>query len=68
MSKDCGHEDENVRRCNCSYPGCPRRGRGCGCLHYHRASRQLPACCFDESAEASWDRSFGHFVRCQQGG
>lgn len=53
----------NLERCNCSYPGCARKGVCCDCLAYHLKSRQLPACCFPDSAEATWDRSFEAFAR-----
>lgn len=49
--------------CNCSYEPCPRKGICCECIRYHLSSRQLPACCFPASAEATYDRSFEHFVR-----
>ncbi len=63
MASDCPLTDKNNKLCNCTYPGCSRHGRCCECLHYHLGRRELPACCFDAKAEASWDRSFGHFVR-----
>jgi len=53
----------NVRRCNCSYPDCSRRGTCCECLHYHLASRQLPACCFPDEVERTYDRSFERFSK-----
>jgi len=28
--------------------------------------KQLPACAFDTKAEATWDRTFAHFVRINQ--
>ena len=68
MARPCPVPDRNDRRCNCTYPGCPRHGRCCDCLQYHLDMKQLPACAFDASAEATWDRSFAHFVRVQQGG
>ena len=49
--------------CNCSYPGCPRKGRCCECLKKHLANRELPACCFPKEAEKSYDRSFEYFVK-----
>ena len=52
-----------MKNCNCSYPGCSRHGVCCECLRYHLAMRELPACCFPQSAEASFDRSFEHFAR-----
>ena len=63
MSQDCTYLKKNEKRCNCSYPGCPRKGSCCECLHYHLAMRQLPACCFSDKAERTYDRSFAHFVR-----
>jgi len=49
--------------CACTYPSCPRKGRCCECLRYHRAQRQLPACYFDKAAEQAYDRSIEHFVQ-----
>ncbi len=58
----CMNKQKNLQRCNCSYPGCGRKGMCCECLHYHLAKRQLPACCFPEDAEKSYDRSFEKFI------
>jgi hypothetical protein len=54
---------ETLKRCNCSYDPCSRKGMCCDCLRYHLRSRQLPACCFPADAEATYDRSFQHFAR-----
>ncbi|MDA8142010.1 MAG: DUF6485 family protein [Desulfobacteraceae bacterium] len=62
MTIEC-HKDNNIKRCNCSYPSCARKGACCECLHYHLQSRQLPACCFPDEAERTYDRSFAHFAR-----
>jgi hypothetical protein len=35
----------------------------CDCLAYHLRSRELPACCFPDKAERTYDRSFAHFAR-----
>ena len=59
---DCNKKDKNLDRCNCSYPGCPRKGACCDCLHYHLKSRQLPACAFPDNAEKTYDRSFEAFA------
>ncbi len=56
-------KDINIKRCNCSYSPCPRKGICCECLAYHRSRRELPACFFPDYAEATWDRSYEHFVR-----
>jgi hypothetical protein len=54
---------QNVKNCNCTYNGCPRKGICCECLAYHLRARQLPACCFSKEAERTYDRSFEHFAR-----
>lgn len=53
----------NLTRCNCSYEPCSRKGICCDCLSYHLRMRQLPACCFPDDVERTWDRSFEHFAR-----
>ncbi len=52
----------NSERCNCTYPGCPRKGMCCECLRYHLSRRELPACCFPDDVEKTYDRSFEKFV------
>ena len=64
--KECPNLSENLKRCNCSYPGCPRKGVCCECLHYHLSMRQLPACVFPDDAEGTYDRSYEHFARLVQ--
>lgn len=64
---DCKIEN-NLKRCNCSYEPCSKKGRCCDCLAYHRQSRELPACFFPDQAERSYDRSFEHFVRLVKSG
>jgi len=56
-------KNENSKKCNCTYAGCPRHGICCDCLSYHVTKRQLPACCFPADAERTYDRSFAHFAR-----
>ncbi len=53
----------NLIACNCSYEPCSRKGKCCDCLRYHLKKRQLPACCFPDNVEKTYDRSFDHFVR-----
>jgi hypothetical protein len=56
-------KDQNLKNCNCSYEPCARKGICCECITYHVKSRQLPACCFPNQAERTYDRSFEHFAR-----
>ena len=48
-------KDTNLGNCNCSYPSCSRKGVCCDCLRYHLASKQLPACCFPNAVERTFD-------------
>ena len=57
---------QNLSHCNCSYEPCSRKGICCECLSYHLRMRQLPACCFTDAAERTYDRSFEHFARLVQ--
>jgi len=54
--------DNNKKRCNCSYSGCQKKGLCCECLSYHLSRRELPACCFPDDVEKSYDRSFEKFA------
>ncbi|HOM59996.1 MAG TPA: DUF6485 family protein [Anaerohalosphaeraceae bacterium] len=56
-------EEKNLKFCNCTYPGCERKGICCQCLQYHLKYRQLPGCCFPASAEKTYDRSFQAFAK-----
>jgi hypothetical protein len=63
---DCSNLKTNMKQCNCTYEPCPRKGRCCECLHYHRRAGELPACYFTAEAERSYDRSIEHFVSCRR--
>ena len=52
----------NLKRCNCTYEPCERKGICCECLRYHLKMRQLPACCFPPSEEKTYNRSFEKFA------
>ncbi len=67
MSAECPRKSSNLKKCNCSYTGCAKTGQCCECLHYHLAMKQLPACCFPDEAEATYDRSFRKFIEVWQG-
>ena len=59
-------KDDNLNNCNCSYPGCPRKGICCDCIAYHLKNRQLPACAFPNDVEKTYDRSFEKFSKLVQ--
>ena len=61
----CEKLAENTKRCNCTYPGCPRHGKCCDCLAYHLAMNELPACCFPPEVEKTYDRSLEAFIACR---
>lgn len=56
-------KDKNIEECSCSYPGCSRKGFCCECLRNHLKNRELPACCFPEDVEKTYDRTFERFAR-----
>ena len=59
----CPEKERDLKNCNCSYPGCGKKGKCCDCLRYHLGMRQLPACAFPNDVERSYDRSFANFAR-----
>lgn len=60
---ECPNLEQNMAQCNCSYEPCPRKGKCCECLQYHLSQRQLPACCFPDDVERTYDRSFRRFAQ-----
>ncbi len=61
MAVECPRSQVNMDKCNCTY-SCSKKGTCCECLHYHLAMKQLPACCFPDDAEKTYDRSFRKFI------
>ena len=59
-------EKENLENCPCTYPGCPRKGKCCDCIKYHKERGALPACFFSEEAEKTYDRSIEKFIQDRQ--
>ncbi|MBD3164169.1 cytosolic protein [Candidatus Woesearchaeota archaeon] len=55
-------QEQNKEDCSCSYEPCSRKGVCCECISYHLGSRELPACCFPNDTEKSYDRSFEKFA------
>ncbi len=55
-------KETNMERCNCTYP-CGKKGVCCDCIASHLRSRELPACCFPDEVEKTYDRSFRAFAK-----
>jgi len=68
MAGDCPRTEENLKECNCTYPGCSKKGRCCECVHYHRRMGELPGCFFPDDVERTYDRSIARFVALHSGG
>ncbi len=62
----CTSQKTNLGDCNCTYEPCPRKGRCCECLRYHRESDELPACYFPADVERTYDRSVARFIACRR--
>ena len=60
---DCPSRKKNLETCNCTYPGCSKKGKCCECMHFHRENGELPACYFPADVERSYDRSIRKFVQ-----
>ena len=58
----CENLRDNEAMCNCTYEPCPRKGKCCECVAYHRRSGELPACYFTGEQERTYDRSIGYFI------
>lgn len=56
-------QENNQKKCNCSYNPCSRKGICCDCVSYHVRSRELPACFFPNNSERTYNRSFEHFAK-----
>ncbi|MBN2495627.1 MAG: cytosolic protein [Deltaproteobacteria bacterium] len=65
--KECDQK-KNLARCNCTYEPCSRKGICCECIKYHLRSGELPACCFPDDVEVTFDRSFRRFAELVQSG
>ncbi|HOX16629.1 MAG TPA: DUF6485 family protein [Smithellaceae bacterium] len=55
-------KENNLKKCNCSYEPCIRKGICCDCIAYHLPKRQLPGCFFAKDAEKTYNRSFEYFA------
>jgi len=59
---DC-RKDKNLKKCNCTYEPCERKGVCCECLTYHRRLGEVPACFFSAEVEKTYDRSIEQFMK-----
>lgn len=59
-------KEMNIKRCNCTYEPCSRKGVCCECIKFHLAKKELPACCFPPDVEKTFDRSFASFIECNK--
>ncbi len=59
---DCQRQ-KNLQHCPCTYEGCELKGLCCECIKSHLKNKELPACCFSQKAEATFDRSFKKFIQ-----
>jgi hypothetical protein len=59
---ECNRE-KNLANCNCTYEPCSRKGICCECISYHLRMRELPACCFPNDVERTFNRSFELFAQ-----
>ncbi|MCK4755462.1 hypothetical protein KAS56_00840 [candidate division WOR-3 bacterium] len=57
---------ETLKHCNCTYEPCSKKGKCCECITFHLSMNELPACCFPDDVEKTYDRSFARFVKIHQ--
>jgi hypothetical protein len=57
------NKQRNLNTCNCSYEPCSRKGMCCECIRYHLDLQELPACCFPDVIEQTFNRSFRTFAQ-----
>ena len=62
MAMECNLE-QNIKNCSCTYSNCPRKGKCCECISYHKELGELPGCLFSPEAEATYDRSIDKFIQ-----
>jgi phage gp36-like protein len=62
------NKPKNLKKCNCSYEPCQRKGTCCECIQYHLRMQELPACCFPDDIEQTFDRSFSTFAQAVMSG
>jgi hypothetical protein len=63
MTNSKCQKEKNLENCTCTYPGCPRKGKCCECIEYHKQDNEIPACLFPKDAEKAYDRSINNFTK-----
>lgn len=63
--KECNLE-QNLKKCNCSYEPCDKKGVCCECIQYHLNLGEFPACLFPDDIEKTYDRSIERFIKVYQ--
>jgi hypothetical protein len=56
-------KNNNLKKCNCSYEPCTRKGICCECIQYHLKNEEVPACFFSDDVEKTYDRSIENFIK-----
>jgi len=59
-------QEQNRKKCTCTYEPCPRKGICCECITYHWKYGELPGCFFPPEVERTYDRSIERFIKCYQ--
>jgi len=61
-------QEENLKNCPCSHPGCPRKGKCCDCVSHHREKNEIPACFFPAEQEEDYigARGVDNFIKSYQ--
>lgn len=54
--------------CTCTYASCPRHGKCCECIDYHRRQGEAPGCLFTKEGEKTYDRSLEMLSKDRLGG
>lgn len=62
MTKTECNIEKNLKNCSCSYEPCPRKGKCCECVLYHRKNGEIPGCFFPKEYEKTYNRSIEFFV------
>jgi len=60
---ECLNKEKNLKKCNCTYEPCDKKGICCECIAYHKEHGELPACFFPDDAEKTFDRSVKKFIQ-----
>ncbi|RKX69756.1 hypothetical protein DRP53_07175 [candidate division WOR-3 bacterium] len=63
---ECPNLELNLKRCNCTYEPCDKKGKCCECLRYHLSLNELPACLFPADVERTYDRSIKRFIQTRK--